>query len=77
MRALFTTEFEIIRSHSLRFSRGEATPTKFAPVYYGGLEMTIEEKMTFIKTWQFITLMLASFRLSLSMTHLLELPQLP
>lgn len=31
--------------------------------------------MTFIKTWQFITLMLASFSLSLSMTHLLELPQ--
>jgi hypothetical protein len=31
--------------------------------------------MTFIKTWQFITLMLASFSLSLSMTHLLEMPQ--
>ncbi|WP_310489765.1 hypothetical protein [Chamaesiphon sp. VAR_69_metabat_338] len=31
--------------------------------------------MTFIKIWQFITLMLASFSLSLSMTHLLELPQ--
>ena len=41
----------------------------------GGLEMTSEEKMTFVKTWQFITLMLASFSLSLSMTHLLELPQ--
>ena len=37
--------------------------------------MTIEEKITFIKNWQFITLMLASFSLSLSMTHLLELPQ--
>ena len=33
------------------------------------------DKMTFIKTWQFTTLMLASFSLSLSMTHLLELPQ--
>ncbi len=31
--------------------------------------------MTFIKTWQFITLMLASFSLSITMTHLLELPQ--
>jgi len=31
--------------------------------------------MTFIRTWRFITLMLASFSLSLSMTHLLELPQ--
>jgi hypothetical protein len=31
--------------------------------------------MTFIKTWRFITLMLAAFSLSLSMTHLLELPQ--
>ena len=31
--------------------------------------------MTFIRTWQFITLMLAAFSLSLSMTHLLELPQ--
>jgi uncharacterized membrane protein len=31
--------------------------------------------MTFIKTWQFITLMLTSFSLSLTMTHLLELPQ--
>jgi uncharacterized membrane protein len=31
--------------------------------------------MAFIKTWQFITLLLASFSLSLSMTHLLELPQ--
>jgi hypothetical protein len=31
--------------------------------------------MTFIRTWQFITLMLASFSLSLSMTHLLEMPQ--
>ena len=31
--------------------------------------------MIFIKTWQFITLMLAAFSLSLSMTHLLELPQ--
>jgi hypothetical protein len=31
--------------------------------------------MTFIKTWQFITLMLASLSLSLSMTHLLEFPQ--
>jgi hypothetical protein len=31
--------------------------------------------MTFIKTWQFIRLMLASFSLSLTMTHLLELPQ--
>ena len=34
MRALFTTEFEIIRSPTMRFSRGEATPTKFAPVYF-------------------------------------------
>jgi uncharacterized membrane protein len=33
------------------------------------------DKMAFIKTWQFITLILASFSLSLSMTHLLELPQ--
>lgn len=31
--------------------------------------------MTFIRCWRFITLMLASFSLSLSMTHLLELPQ--
>jgi Domain of unknown function (DUF1772) len=31
--------------------------------------------MTFIRTWRFITLMLAAFSLSLSMTHLLELPQ--
>jgi uncharacterized membrane protein len=31
--------------------------------------------MTFLRTWRFITLMLASFSLSLSMTHLLELPQ--
>lgn len=31
--------------------------------------------MRFIKTWQFITLMLASFSLSLSMTHLLEMLQ--
>ena len=31
--------------------------------------------MIFIKTWRFITLMLAAFSLSLSMTHLLELPQ--
>jgi uncharacterized membrane protein len=31
--------------------------------------------MTFIKTWQFITLMMASFSLSITMTHLLELPQ--
>jgi uncharacterized membrane protein len=31
--------------------------------------------MTFIKTWRFITLMLAAFSLSLSMTHLLEMPQ--
>ena len=31
--------------------------------------------MTFIRAWRFITLMLASFSLSLSMTHLLELPQ--
>ncbi len=31
--------------------------------------------MTFIRSWRFITLMLASFSLSLSMTHLLELPQ--
>jgi hypothetical protein len=31
--------------------------------------------MAFIKTWQFITLMLTSLSLSLSMTHLLELPQ--
>ena len=31
--------------------------------------------MTFIKTWQFITLMLASFSLSLQVTHLLELLQ--
>jgi hypothetical protein len=31
--------------------------------------------MTFIRFWRFITLMLASFSLSLSMTHLLELPQ--
>ena len=31
--------------------------------------------MTFIRFWRFITLMLASFSLSLSMTHLLELSQ--
>ncbi|WP_420759291.1 hypothetical protein [Nostoc sp. CALU 546] len=31
--------------------------------------------MTFIRAWRFITFMLASFSLSLSMTHLLELPQ--
>lgn len=31
--------------------------------------------MKFIQAWRFITLMLASFSLSLSMTHLLELPQ--
>ncbi|AKG24517.1 hypothetical protein IJ00_07845 [Calothrix sp. 336/3] len=31
--------------------------------------------MTFLRAWRFITLMLASFSLSLSMTHLLELPQ--
>ncbi|MEH1794014.1 hypothetical protein [Nostoc sp.] len=31
--------------------------------------------MTFIRVWRFITLMLASFSLSSSMTHLLELPQ--
>lgn len=31
--------------------------------------------MTFIRTWRFITLMLAALSLSLSMTHLLELPQ--
>jgi hypothetical protein len=31
--------------------------------------------MTFIRTWRFITLMLAAFSLSLSMAHLLELPQ--
>jgi len=31
--------------------------------------------MTFIRAWRFITLMLTSFSLSLSMTHLLELPQ--
>jgi Domain of unknown function (DUF1772) len=31
--------------------------------------------MTFIRSWRFITLMLAAFSLSLSMTHLLELPQ--
>lgn len=31
--------------------------------------------MTFIRTWRFITLMLAAFSLSLSMTHLLEMPQ--
>jgi uncharacterized membrane protein len=31
--------------------------------------------MTFIQTWRFITLMLTSFSLSLSMAHLLELPQ--
>ncbi|WP_310427961.1 hypothetical protein [Chamaesiphon sp. VAR_48_metabat_135_sub] len=31
--------------------------------------------MTFIRAWRFITLMLAAFSLSLSMTHLLELPQ--
>ncbi|MEG3919989.1 DUF1772 domain-containing protein [Microcoleus sp. T3_A4] len=31
--------------------------------------------MTFIRAWRFIKLMLASFSLSLSMTHLLELPQ--
>ena len=32
-------------------------------------------QMTFIGAWRFITFMLASFSLSLSMTHLLELPQ--
>jgi len=31
--------------------------------------------MTFIRVWRFITLMLAAFSLSLTMTHLLELPQ--
>ncbi len=31
--------------------------------------------MAFIRAWRFITLMLASFSLSLSMAHLLELPQ--
>jgi len=31
--------------------------------------------MTLIRAWRFITLMLASFSLSLSMAHLLELPQ--
>jgi len=31
--------------------------------------------MTFIRIWRFITLMLTSFSLSLSMAHLLELPQ--
>lgn len=31
--------------------------------------------MILIRAWRFITLMLASFSLSLSMTHLLELPQ--
>ena len=31
--------------------------------------------MIFIRVWRFITLMLAAFSLSLSMTHLLELPQ--
>ncbi len=31
--------------------------------------------MTFIRAWRFITLMLTSFSLSLSMAHLLELPQ--
>jgi uncharacterized membrane protein len=31
--------------------------------------------MTFIQVWRFITLMLTSFSLSLSMAHLLELPQ--
>ncbi len=31
--------------------------------------------MTFIRFWRFITLMLTSFSLSLTMTHLLELPQ--
>jgi hypothetical protein len=31
--------------------------------------------MTFMRAWRFITLMLASFSLSLSMAHLLELPQ--
>ncbi len=31
--------------------------------------------MTLIRSWRFITIMLASFSLSLSMTHLLELPQ--
>ncbi|PZV18824.1 MAG: hypothetical protein DCF20_01850 [Pseudanabaena sp.] len=31
--------------------------------------------MIFIRVWRFITLMLASFSLCLSMTHLLELPQ--
>ncbi|MHC5739304.1 hypothetical protein [Nostoc sp.] len=31
--------------------------------------------MTFIRVWRFITLMLASFSLSSSMAHLLELPQ--
>jgi hypothetical protein len=33
------------------------------------------DKMTFIRIWRFITLMLAAFSLSLSMTHLLEMPQ--
>lgn len=31
--------------------------------------------MTFIRVWRFMTLMLATFSLSLSMTHLLEMPQ--
>jgi hypothetical protein len=31
--------------------------------------------MTFIQVWRFMTLMLAAFSLSLSMAHLLELPQ--
>lgn len=31
--------------------------------------------MIFLRAWRFLTLMLASFSLSLSMTHLLELPQ--
>ncbi len=31
--------------------------------------------MKFLRAWRFLTLMLVSFSLSLSMTHLLELPQ--
>ncbi len=34
-----------------------------------------QSKMTFIQVWRFMTLMLAAFSLSLSMAHLLELPQ--
>lgn len=34
-----------------------------------------QNKMTLIRAWRFITLMLTSLSLSLSMTHLLELPQ--